>query len=124
MLEPPERTTQVAAGRIRHVTLEVTVESAVHLPKMDQLGTCDPFCTVQWTGASFQTRHIPKSYEPVWNETFAFRPFDICGAVPPPVPPFSISLSDYNSATSQELFGVVELGEGVMGQVTDPTDGN
>lgn len=121
MIEPPERAVQVAAGRIRHVTLEVTVENAAHLPRMDSLGKCDAFCRLQWTGAAVQTQHILKSYEPVWDETFAFRPFDICGAAPPPVPPFSISLSDYDSPTSHTEFGVVEIGEGLMGKVADPS---
>jgi Ca2+-dependent lipid-binding protein len=118
MLSPPEHTQPVAAGMIRRVTLEITVFDAAHLPKMDQLGKCDAFCTLQWAdGERFETKTIPKTYEPVWEESHHFKPFQINGAAPPQVPAFSISLVDYNSPTSQELFGAIVLQQDLMEQV-------
>lgn len=121
MLSAPVSRQPVEAGMIRHVTLGITVFNAAHLPKMDSLGKCDAFCTLEWAdGERFETKHQMKTYEPVWEESYQFKPFTIVGASPPQIPPFSITLLDFNSATSQDLFGSIVFEQDLMEKVAAP----
>ena len=53
--------------------LDITVVGCANLPKMDILGSCDPYVLVQAEGRLFRTRSIPDSVNPEFDETFHAR---------------------------------------------------
>ena len=40
--------------------------------QMDFMGTCDPFCEVEWQGTVLKTSVIKQSLAPTWEETLSF----------------------------------------------------
>ena len=50
----------------REKALELTVVSANNLPKMDFIGTIDPFCIVKAFGHELKTPHKRNTYTPKW----------------------------------------------------------
>jgi hypothetical protein len=63
---------QVAPFVVFQVT--VTVVEAKDLPKMDIIGTCDPYCLVSLVGSRlvYKTKVCKRNYTPVWDETVTF----------------------------------------------------
>jgi hypothetical protein len=63
---------QIAPFQLYAVTL--TVFEAKDVPKMDVIGTCDPYCLVALIGSRlvYKTKVIKKTYTPTWNETVSF----------------------------------------------------
>jgi hypothetical protein len=53
--------------------LELSIISALHLPKMDVFGTCDAFCEVTWMGAEYRTGIVKNSYNAEFNDIFEFE---------------------------------------------------
>jgi Ca2+-dependent lipid-binding protein len=52
--------------------LEVVVNFARHLPRMDTFGKCDAFVELCWREFKFKTRVQKSSFSPDFNETFLF----------------------------------------------------
>jgi len=52
--------------------LQVTVLSGAHMPKMDTFGLCDPLVIVMVDATKHATKHLRKTFSPVWNESFEF----------------------------------------------------
>ena len=114
----------VPIDMIRHVTLQATVTSGEHFPKMDQMGTCDPYCTIQWAGQRFETEVKCKTYDPVWNQEFSFKAVDLRGQETKGLTQhtgmdltFNLGVFDYNSATSSDHVGSAQLLHDAMEQV-------
>jgi hypothetical protein len=53
-------------------TLQVTVVSGAHMPKMDTFGLCDPLVIVIVDAIKQETKHLRKTLSPVFNESFLF----------------------------------------------------
>jgi Ca2+-dependent lipid-binding protein len=53
--------------------LEISVISALHLPKMDVFGTCDAYCEVKWLGLEYRTRIVKNSYNAEFDDVFEFE---------------------------------------------------
>lgn len=47
--------------------MEAKIYKAEHLPKMDTLGSVNPFVKVSFAGVDGQTK-VKKGFDPVWNE--------------------------------------------------------
>ena len=56
--------------------LELTINWAQHLPKMDLFGSIDPFCEVHWLAYKEKTSVMKSTYSPEWHESFRF-PYDL-----------------------------------------------
>ena len=59
----------------RPVVLFVTVVSARGLPKTTSGVTSNPYIRVNYGSLKYRTSTVPKSLQPIWNESFIF-PFD------------------------------------------------
>lgn len=79
--------------------LDITVVSARHLPKMDLMGTCDPFVELRFCGQLKRTTTVINSYRADWNETLRFL---IPGAAAPP-PPHCSNISCSRVACVKEV---------------------
>ena len=118
-LAPPAAPEPVGEGRLRYVTLELTVTSGAHMPKADFTGKCDPFCELEWKEQVFRTTTRPKTYTPEWNETFAFHPHTVRGSPPgaqDALPPLRVRVFDEDEA-EKELLGEAELPADLMAQL-------
>ena len=62
-------------------TLEIAVLHACNLPKMDTLGTCDPYCKLELGGCNYQTTIKHGTRDPVWNEFYTIPISEISGPV-------------------------------------------
>ena len=58
--------------------LEITLESAENLPRLDLFGRCDPFCALFFCGEKRLTSVEKNTLTPSWGETFAFDVTDKC----------------------------------------------
>mmetsp|Transcript_29433 Transcript_29433/g.70739 ORF Transcript_29433/g.70739 Transcript_29433/m.70739 type:complete len:485 (+) Transcript_29433:219-1673(+) len=73
-IDPPEPTDPAVNGPRR---IQLTVKSARHLPKMDTIGTCDPFCVVEMGGQEQRTTVKKSTYAPDWDEPALFYLSDV-----------------------------------------------
>ena len=97
--------------------LKVNVCSAMHLPKMDVIGTCDAFCEVRWQDQIFKSSVIKNSLNPTWEETFTF-PFtktDDLGALGD----VTLVLMDWNMMSGNKEVGFATIGKEVLERVCD-----
>eukprot|EP01112_Ceratiomyxa_fruticulosa_P011445 TRINITY_DN3101_c0_g1_i1.p2 TRINITY_DN3101_c0_g1~~TRINITY_DN3101_c0_g1_i1.p2 ORF type:complete len:108 (+),score=23.74 TRINITY_DN3101_c0_g1_i1:1776-2099(+) len=46
---------------------------------MDISGKSDPYCKISYGNKTYQTKIVPKSLNPSWNETFLFHPKELKG---------------------------------------------
>jgi len=56
--------------KLNNGELKITVNNAKDLPAMDKSGTSDPFVTVEIAKKTFKTKHINKTLNPTFDETF------------------------------------------------------
>lgn len=63
--KPPEEAKDKVEGPRR---VQLTVINARHLPKMDLMGSCDPYAKLAFDGQELQTQVVKQSYDPDWNE--------------------------------------------------------
>mmetsp|Transcript_76680 Transcript_76680/g.206635 ORF Transcript_76680/g.206635 Transcript_76680/m.206635 type:complete len:836 (-) Transcript_76680:243-2750(-) len=94
--------------------LEVTFVRARHLPKMDTLGTVDPYCKIKYGSIAHQTSTKMRNYNPDWNEAFTFEVDDVSH---PPKGPLQIEVMDYDTLSAHDLIGVIEISESRINNV-------
>jgi Ca2+-dependent lipid-binding protein len=78
--------------------LEVTVESARHLPKTDTFGCCDPYVTLDYGGNNKRTTIKKRVYMADWNESFTFPVLEQRASL-------MLDVYDWNMATTSEKVG-------------------
>jgi hypothetical protein len=91
-------------------TLEVTVVSALNLPKRGKIFTklslCDPYMKVAYNDIEFVSIVRKNTYSPEWGQSFAFDLEDIsCFG------PLRVTVMDWNRYSQHELIGVVDITE-------------
>ena len=92
--------------------LQVTVISVKNLPKMDLLGTCDPFCRLIFCGEQVQTSVKKNTYSADFNETFEF---DLSNDQNPSA--LSIEVLDWDRLGAADVVGKVILLDSVMSKI-------
>lgn len=71
---PSNSVTQSRSIDGEDVTVQVTLIEARNLKAMDRGGTSDPYCRVRVGSKQvFKTRHIKKTLQPDWNESFTTK---------------------------------------------------
>lgn len=111
--EHPPAPGQVPSSPSVKKSLEVKVISVRNLPKMDQMGSCDPFCRVEFGGERYETKVVPNQYDADWNESFPF-------ALPDATPPTALVLTvlDSDGISIGSLVNMKR--EEVVGQILFP----
>jgi hypothetical protein len=88
--------------------LRLDLISAQHLPKMDLIGTADPYVTFDIRGQDQQKSKIIKnSLNPEWNEKFIFHMHDLSWYQNDNE--LVLSIWDWNRMSKDELMGEVRL---------------
>jgi hypothetical protein len=95
--------------------LELSVVSLRHLPKMDQLGTCDAYVEVAFLGHRFRTSTREGSLNPDFHETFGFSIPDITADTV--TGPCTLRVKDWDLGTEDDDIGEVILDEDLMGRI-------
>jgi hypothetical protein len=85
--------------------IELTLIRGQHLPKLDTLGSIDPFCEIRFGQQVYTSNHVKGSYTPVWNEPFMLYLHDV-SKVPGPV---EVSLLDWNRLGKNTRVGGFEI---------------
>ena len=97
--------------------LHLRIIEAKDIPKMDVIGTADPFVLFKLTPSleEYQTRVIKQNTTPVWNETFHI-PFN-----PNTKPILHMELFDWDKCTANDLISTrdFQIGEYEPGAVFD-----
>jgi len=96
--------------------LEVQVLSVRHLPKMDFLGSCDPFCRVSLAGHTQETSVKKNRYDAEWDEPFIFdiNP-TLDGAGNGDV--LLVEVLDWDAGSAPEEIGVAEVPAEMVGRM-------
>jgi Ca2+-dependent lipid-binding protein len=85
--------------------LEITVKQLQHLPKMDMMGSCDPFCRLLFCESQQETKHQNNTYDASWTEPLIFE-------IPQRrVTALSVEVLDKNSLMSDKTVGKVIVSE-------------
>jgi chromosome segregation ATPase len=105
----PESPDKIAAKQkselVRARQVELTINFARHLPKVDLMGTCDAYCEIEWQGEKHKTTVKKNSYSPDWNETFAFSFDDISADVSD----LSVVVIDWDMIKKADVVGKVVI---------------
>ncbi|ETO23355.1 hypothetical protein RFI_13829 [Reticulomyxa filosa] len=83
--------------------VKLTVNNGKDLPAMDKSGTSDPYVVVEIGKKTFKTKHVTKSLNPSWNESFLFSVKD------PVHEKISIKVFDYNAFGNATKMGELTL---------------
>jgi len=83
--------------------LKVSVNFGKNLPAMDKSGTSDPYVMVEIGKKTFKTKHVNKTLNPSWNETFS------CSLKDPVHEKVLIKVYDYNAFGNANKMGDVIL---------------
>ncbi|EKX32636.1 hypothetical protein GUITHDRAFT_58474, partial [Guillardia theta CCMP2712] len=84
--------------------LEVVVESARHLPKMDTMGTCDAYCVINYSGEERKSSVKKNTYSPDWGERLDF---EVEGGGE--VKEMTVDVWDYDMVGSNDKVGSVRI---------------
>jgi Ca2+-dependent lipid-binding protein len=82
--------------------LHVTVVSSKHLPKMDTMGTIDPYCVLVFQETEMRTPTIKDTYTPEWNESFIFEVHHVEKACDSD---FRLTVMDWDATSKDEEVG-------------------
>ena len=85
--------------------VEVTILNGAHLPKMDTIGSIDPYCEVEFGGTMYKTSVKKNTYSPTWDEALMFDVEDV--TVDPG--PLRITLMDWDRVGASEKVGMVVI---------------
>lgn len=100
----------------------VDIIEARNLPKMDVIGSCDPYCKV-WlsTRPTFvqQTKIVKQSKVPVWNESFSFS-FEASSLS---VATLNIDVFDWDRVSSDDLISNLSISLAKEAQEKRDSDG-
>jgi len=90
--------------------LAVRINHATKLIPADPNGSSDPFVIVEWDGCQQSTRVIPRTLEPIWNQTlyFPLKMVTITQAGLEGKPPISVRCFDMDEA-GHDLLGSCEI---------------
>jgi hypothetical protein len=83
---------QVCNEVCKAALLEISIISALHLPKMDQIGKCDAYCEVTWKGKNLSTKKGKTTTDTVKNSYDAY--FDLQAPETKPSNVFEFKLED------------------------------
>ena len=97
------------------VLIGVLIHSAWNLPKLDLIGSIDPYVKLRFGGRCWQTKILDTTTAPVWNEAFFLRGVR---EPSPSVNPLVFEVWDRDSIGSDEL---AALGELPLGTYQDKT---
>jgi hypothetical protein len=87
--------------------------SVNHLPKMDALGSCDPFCRLEFCGQIHKTVVKKGTYDADYNESFQFEVSDAAGAVGS----LTMTVLDWDLGSPPDEIGQIVLPGELMGRV-------
>mmetsp|Transcript_7750 Transcript_7750/g.9597 ORF Transcript_7750/g.9597 Transcript_7750/m.9597 type:complete len:203 (+) Transcript_7750:1102-1710(+) len=92
-------------------TVAVRLLSAVSLLAADINGSSDPYCTFKLGEASYQSKRIPHSLNPTWNESFELE-FKSAGSEK-----LELHVFDHDAVGAHDSLGtaIVELGDLIVG---------
>jgi hypothetical protein len=92
--------------------LDVTVISAIDLPKADVVGSVDPLCLLECAGAVHQTTKKMREYNPIWkNEIYSFEmKKDNTSSL-------TIKVLDWDRFQSNTTIGSVEISSEVLNSI-------
>lgn len=93
------------ADSLSAVEYTIRIDRGVDLPAADRNGKSDPYVTLTHMGRLCYTTVVPKTLDPVWNESFVFSGTmgEMVGS------PLVIELFDEDEITADDLLGSVEL---------------
>jgi hypothetical protein len=78
-------------------TMQFTISAARHLPKMDMMGLCDPFCIMDFRGEQERTEVAKNTLDATFDSAFTFDVHDVKQEVQSV--PFSASTVPLSPAT-------------------------
>ena len=84
--------------------LRVVIKNVRHLPKMDVLGTCDPYVVLSFGNQKYQTSTKYNTYNPDYEEEFLFNVDDTNATEI-----LTIDLIDWDRLTEHDYIGSVQL---------------
>ncbi len=94
--------------------LVMTVISAKHLPKMDTMGTIDPYCTLVLQEIELRTKTLKDTYTPEWNETFTW---EVHGVEKGHSTDFRLTLNDWDATSKDEEVGSFTIPASRMAEI-------
>lgn len=96
--------------------LKVTIRNVRHLPKMDVLGTCDPYIILSLGNQKYQTSTKNNTYNPEYDEEFLFNVIDTTEIL-------TLDLMDWDRLTAHDYIGSVQIDMGSLsGSLSDVGD--
>jgi len=83
--------------------IQVEVLEARRLPRMDLIGSCDPFVVLELGNQSAKTKTLSKTMDPVWRSAeFIFNVYSSFDVI-------KFSVFDYDFDSAPDLIGIVEI---------------
>ncbi|KAJ1475690.1 hypothetical protein T484DRAFT_1827495, partial [Baffinella frigidus] len=87
-------------------SLQITIGSVQHLPKMDVIGKCDPFCVLHFRGGRETTEVKKKTLDATFDASWAWDIHNVMEQVGA----LNIGVKDYDLMTQDDHVGAVEVG--------------
>eukprot|EP00961_Rhodomonas_salina_P113337 1524797-Rhodomonas_salina.5 len=106
-VSPPDLPQQEATGSR---VLEFKVVSTRHLPKMDVMGKCDPFCVVKFAEQEHKTTTKKNTYSADWEEVFRFDVDDVGNSIGG----LKLDVMDWDRMGANEMVGSFTIPANVM----------
>lgn len=85
--------------------LVVNIKSARHLPKMDMIGSADPYCIVSLGGNEQRTNKITNTLDPDWNDSVQLQVTSVAQSL-------LVTIMDWDRLSKDRVIGLVRIPAG------------
>ena len=86
--------------------IDVVVQKALHLPRMDTFGSCDGLTRLKYHNKTYDTDVRKNTFSPVWNQEIRLNVHEVAKAGSFPL---EIMVFDWNASGEEDLVGLASI---------------